>query len=139
MTGEQEAARPLGWWLKEADARLDEAFDRTFAAKGRTRREWQVLSTLASSPTPAEDLVTALSVFASAGEVAAVVDALTQRGEVAASDGTLRLTAAGDRTHAELATHVADVRRRVSGALPQDDYVALVGLLARLVDGLSEP
>ena len=139
MTGEQATARPLGWWLKEADARLDDAFDRTFAAVGRTRREWQVLSTLASGPTAAEDLVAALSSFASEGEVAGMVDALTERGEVAATDRTLRLTAAGGRTHAELATLVADVRQRVSAALPQDDYVALVRLLARLVDGLREP
>jgi hypothetical protein len=51
------------------------------------------------------------------------------------------LSAPGDPypAGAELASLVADVRRRVSTALPQADYVALVRLLARLVDALREP
>ena len=139
MTKQREPARPLGWWLKEADARLDDAFDRAFATVGRTRREWQVLNTLAARPTARDDLAAALSAFSPPGEVHAVLDDLTARGEVTATDGTLGLTAAGAGAQAQLASLVAQVRQRVGAALPPDDYVTLVGLLERLVEGLREP
>ena len=139
MTKQPEPARPLGWWLKEADARLDDAFDRAFATVGRTRREWQVLNTLAARPTARDDLAAALSAFSPPGEVHAVLDVLTARGEVTATDGTLGLTAAGAGAQAQLASLVAQVRQRVGAALPPDDYVTLVGLLERLVEGLREP
>ena len=46
MTNMQAMSRPVGWWLKEADARLDAAFDRTLAGRDVDRRGWQVLATL---------------------------------------------------------------------------------------------
>jgi hypothetical protein len=139
VTNEPAPARPLGWWLKEADARLDAAFERAFAEAGTNRREWQVLSTLAGRPTDADDLVAALSAFSPPAAVRALLDDLAARGQVFLSEGTLQLTAAGARTQAELASRVAEVRQRVSSALPPDDYVALVRLLERLVEGLREP
>lgn len=35
---EQALERPIGWWLKEADARLDAAFDRALEGRGVDRR-----------------------------------------------------------------------------------------------------
>jgi DNA-binding MarR family transcriptional regulator len=139
MSPDQPARRPIGWWLKEADAQLEQAFDRAFATAGRTRREWQVLSTLAESPTPQphgtsiDALVAALAPFASSGDVRGLVDALVARGEVTLADGTLRLTEGGARAHAQLATAVGQVRRRVAAALSTEEYDALIALLTRLV------
>jgi hypothetical protein len=135
---DQPTRRPIGWWLKEADARLERAFDAAFLAAGRTRREWQVLNTLSDRATSAEDLVGALAPFASRNDILSVVDALVARGEVRLTDGTLRVTEDGARAHAELASSVAQVRERVTAALPGDDYGTLVRLLARLVEGLQD-
>jgi DNA-binding MarR family transcriptional regulator len=135
---DQPTRRPIGWWLKEADARLERAFDAAFLAAGRTRREWQVLNTLSDRPTSTEDLVGALAPFASRNDILSVVDALMARGEVRLTDGTLRVTEDGARAHAELASSVAQVRERVTAALPGDDYGTLVRLLARLVEGLPD-
>ena len=51
----------------------------------------------------------------------------------------LRLTPAGAQEQAALAPLTEDVRRQVAAALPEDDYLTLVRLLARLVAGLPEP
>jgi aminopeptidase N len=139
VSREESARRPIGWWLKEADARLEQAFDRALAAAGRTRREWQVLNTLAERPTPTDDLVAALAPFASRDDVLWLVDGLLARGEVQVTDRTLRLTDGGARTHAELASAVAQVRQRVTAALPGEEYATLVRLLSRLVEGVTEP
>jgi hypothetical protein len=131
--------RPVGWWLKEADARLDAAFDSSLSAQGVDRRGWQVVATLATSSTPRADVVASLAAFDDPDVVEDVVDGLKRRGWVDESNGTLRLTPAGAQKQAALAPLVESVRRHVTGALPEDDYLVLVRLLARLVAGLPEP
>ena len=131
--------RPIGWWLKEADARLDAAFDFTLHTQGIDRRGWQVLATLARSSTRRVDVVAVLAAFDEPAVVEGVVDELRRRGLVAESDGALRLTALGAQEQEALAPLVENVRHQVAAALPEDDYLILVRLLARLVAGLPEP
>lgn len=131
--------RPVGWWLKEADARLDAAFDACFSARGADRRSWQVLATLARSPAPRTDVIASLASFDEPAVIEGVVDELERRGWVDISGGTLRLTQAGADEQAALIPLVERVRHQVATALPEDDYVKLVRLLARLVDGLPSP
>lgn len=139
MNDEQILKRPIGWWLKEADVRLDAAFDSSLSAQGVDRRGWQVLATLARSSTPRADVVASLAAFDRAAVVEDVVDELQRRGWVDESDGVLRLTPAGIQEQAALAPLVEDVRRLVADALPEGDYLVLVRLLARLVTGLPDP
>ena len=143
MSDDQALSRPIGWWLKEADAQLDRAFERAFEqaldrAADHGRRTWQVLSTLAAGPATAGDVIAGLAAFDSSDAVRAVLDDLRSRGEVVDEAGTLRLTAVGKRTHQALAPLAGTVRRRVSAALPEQDYRTLVVLLARLVEGLGD-
>ena len=73
--------RPIGWWLKEADARLEAAFDVRLRAYGVTsRRGWQVLASAARAPVRRADLVADLSSFDSAATVEQLVDELARRG-----------------------------------------------------------
>lgn len=139
MNDEQILKRPIGWWLKEADARLDAAFDSSLSAQRVDRRGWQVLATLARVSTPRADIVASLAAFDRSAVVEDVVDELQRRGWVEEPDGVLRLTPAGTHEQAALAPLVEDVRRLVAAALPEDDYLVLVRLLARLVAGLPEP
>lgn len=136
MTNPQGPSRPIGWWLKEADARLDAAFDRSLMGRNVDRRGWQVLATLARRSTPRDELVASLTAFDSPAAVEAVLSALSSLGWLVDSAGLLTLTAAGHRQHAELAPLVADVRGQIAAALPQEDYLALIGLLERLVAAL---
>ncbi len=134
MTGAQ---RPVGWWLKEADARLDAAFDGALAGSGTDRRGWQVLTSLARGPLPRADLVASLAAFDTPDAVAAVVDELRAREWVLEADGLLRLAPEGEAQRTVLAARVDAVRDRVAAALGED-YPVLVELLARLVDGLAD-
>ena len=67
-----------------------------------------------------------------------VLDELNRRGWVDESEGALRLTPVGVREHAALVPCAEDVRRQGSATLPEDEYLVLVRLLARLVAGLPE-
>src|SRR5664279_225628 len=136
MTDEQALSRPIGWWLKEAGARLDAVFDRSLQGCGLDRRGWQVLASLARRPTRLAELICSLSSFDPPAAVEAVVDDLTSRGWIGESAGLLRLTPVGDRQYADLSLLIDDVRGQVAAALPQEEYLTLVRLLQRLVVAL---
>lgn len=136
---EPTPSRPIGWWLKEADARLDAAFDSALSGRGVDRRGWQVLATLARSATPRGEVKAALVAFDESAVVDSVIDSLRDRGCVEESEGLLRLTADGMALRASLAPVVERVRRMVAEALPGDDYRTLIRLLSRLVAALPEP
>lgn len=136
MTEEQALSRPIGWWLKEADARLDAAFDRSLEDRNMDRRRWQILASLARRPTRRIELVASLVAFDTPTAVGTAVSDLNSRGWIEESAGLLRLTPDGEREHTDLAPLVDEVRERVAAALPQDDYVMLVRLLQRLVAAL---
>ena len=130
-----EGFRPIGWWLKEADARLEAAFDLRLRAYGVTsRRGWQVLASASRAPVRRADLVADLSSFDTAATVEQVVDELAAEGWLTDDDGTLRLTPEGEDLHTTLAAGIAEIRGWVAEALPGEDYRTLVDLLRRLVD-----
>jgi hypothetical protein len=131
---EQLLARPVGWWLKEADARLNAAFDRALDGSGVDRRGWQVLTTLSGGPTTREALVASLASFDSPAVIRGVLESLMARGWIQEEARELRLTSSGAETQASLAPAVGEVRRQLQRALPENDYVALIRLLARLAD-----
>jgi hypothetical protein len=127
--------RPIGWWLKEADARLEAAFDVRLRAYGVTsRRGWQVLASAARAPVRRADLVADLSSFDSATAVEQLIDELTAEGWLTDDHGTLRLTPDGEGLHTTLAAGVEEIRGWVAEALPGKDYQTLVDLLRQLVD-----
>ncbi len=131
--------RPIGWWLKEADAKLDGAFDTVLAGRGVDRRGWQVLASLSRGETSRVDITGALSSFDESEVVDRVIDDFQERGWVEEAAGVLRLTAIGADEYEKLAPLVDQVRHTVATALPQDDYLALIRLLARLAAGLPDP
>ena len=139
VTDEEILTRPIGWWLKQADAGIEAAFNACLGTQGFDRRDWQVLTTLARSSTPRADVVAALAAFDEPDVLDAVVDELKRRDLVDESNAVLSLTAAGAREHAALVPLVERVRRQVATALPEHDYLMLVRLLARLVAGLPQP
>jgi hypothetical protein len=129
-------ARPVGWWLKEADALLDAAFDAALEGSGVDRRGWQVLASLARRPMSRAEVVAILAAFDPPAVVDQIVDIALERGWVEESEGLLRLTSGGRWQQQSLAPRVDGVRTKVSASLTPEDYLLLVGLLARLVEGL---
>ncbi|MGI8880804.1 MAG: hypothetical protein ACR2KJ_09940 [Jatrophihabitans sp.] len=49
--------RPIGWWLKTADARIEQVFDDVFESQSITRREWQVLEPVFRAPVTEPELL----------------------------------------------------------------------------------
>ena len=139
MDEQQALARPIGWWLKEADARIDEAFDRALLQTGLDRRRWQVLASLSRGPAYQRDLTSALRRFDDDAAIDAVVRGLVDGGLVTLTGGDqLELTTRGRETQRHAAELVETVRQRVSAALDDDSYTRLVLLLAQLVEGLEQ-
>jgi len=82
------------------------------------------------------ELVTALASFDPPAVVEEVVGRLNSRGWIEDSADVVLLTQAGAEQHERLGPRVNRVRQQVAVALPQDEYIALVGLLSRLVTAL---
>lgn len=139
MSGEQAMTRPIGWWLKEADARLDAAFDTVLQSSDVDRRGWQVLASLSRGPSSRAQLLSALASFDPPVVVEGVIDALRSRGWIQEIADSLELTPMGTDQHAAVAPLVDGVREQVTAALSQEEYGVLVGLLSRLVAGLPPP
>lgn len=130
-----EGFRPIGWWLKEADARLEHAFDVRLRAHGVTsRRGWQVLASVARAPVARTDLVSELATFDPIETVERLVAELEEEGWVTEEAGLLRLTDSGAQLHAALRAQAVVIRNWVADALPGDDYATLVNLLRQLVE-----
>lgn len=134
MTDNPPEHRPIGWWLKTADDRIEQAFEDVFDSQSITRREWQVLEPVSRASVPESELLRNLEAFTGAQ---GAVDELRRRGLLASGvDGVLTLTDAGHATHDSAAASVETVRSVVSAALPGENYATLTRLLADLVDGL---
>ncbi len=135
MTDNLPERRPIGWWLKTADARIEQAFEDVFERQSITRREWQVLEPVSRNPVGEPELLKELDAFVGAQDA---VDTLRRRGLLATdADGVLTLTDAGRVAHGRAAVGVGTVRSAVSAALPGENYATLTRLLADLVDGLQ--
>lgn len=135
VTEQSGERRPIGWWLKAADARIDQAFEDVFKSQPINRRAWQVLESLSGAPLLESELLRKLEAFAGGQDA---VDELRRRGFVEGGpEGVLTLTDAGQVAHGRAAAVVATVRSAVSAALPGENYATLLRLLADLIDGLD--
>ena len=135
MTVPSEGYRPIGWWLKEADARLEHAFDVRLRAHGVTsRRGWQVLASVARAPVARSELVGELATFDPAETVEQLISELEQEGWLAEEAGRLRLTSSGEELYAALRGQAVVIRNWVADALPGSDYATLVSLVRQLVE-----
>ncbi|GAA2630611.1 MarR family winged helix-turn-helix transcriptional regulator [Dactylosporangium fulvum] len=117
-------SKPIGYWLKELDGRIEAAFAAVFAAEGLQRRHWQVLNGLG----PADP-------FFGPGErpYAEVAGDLVARGWMT-PDG---LTEAGTAARDRIAAEVARLRQRVGAGVPDEDYLTTVRTLERMAANLA--
>jgi hypothetical protein len=122
--------RPIGYWLRELDQRLEAAFVAALSAEGIQRRHWQVLNGLG----PADP-------FWAAGEspYREVVADLSLRGWTTPAAGLTAagLTAAGEAARARIAAGVARLRGQATKDVPDADYLTTVRTLARMSANLT--
>ncbi|MET8148086.1 MarR family winged helix-turn-helix transcriptional regulator [Actinoplanes sp. NPDC049668] len=128
--------RPLGYWIKEIDRRIEADLGRLLAEDGLTRRHWQVLHTIEQGPATRAGLDEALAPFADS--VCPEVDDLIGRGWAAGAEpGSLTLTGPGRAAHDRIAQRVYAARARVTDGLAEQEYVTLIGLLERVAGNLA--
>lgn len=136
MTTENEhrhiptSPRPLGYWLRVIDRRLDDRMRELFAAEGLTRRDWRRLN-----------LIGGTVVDASMTERLAArperVAPLVERGWVAGEPDAWTLTEAGRAARESLLERVSTLRSTVAGAVRPEDFATTVASLEAIARELG--
>ncbi|WP_328613210.1 MarR family winged helix-turn-helix transcriptional regulator [Amycolatopsis sp. NBC_00355] len=123
--------KPLGWWLRHVHELLESSMARALEPESLTRRQWQVLNTIAlGARTPAE-IDVALAPF---GSTSAQLGELRERGWVAE---TGELTGEGREAHARVEARVEEFRTSVTEGVSDDDYRTTIRTLERCAANLE--
>jgi DNA-binding MarR family transcriptional regulator len=126
--------RPFGYWLRHIDGAIEQHMARLFAADGLSRRDWQVLNTVACGPLGAAEVDATMAAFLGPEEptMRPRLDALAARGWArTGEDGTVALTEDGLAAHRRISGQVAELRRRIAAGLTPEEFRTLTSLLQR--------
>ncbi len=133
------APRPIGFWLKLVDRKIDERFASTLDEHGVTRRQWQLLNVLSSGSASGEALDAAVAPFvveegeSSAEHLAELVDS----GWVTADSGSYDLTDRGRGALDRLSQVVATQRTLMTEGLTQQQYDETLAALETMARNLG--
>ena len=122
--------RPLGYWLRVIDRRLDDAMSELFAADGLTRRDWRRLNLVAGT-------VSDPRLSAKLAARPERVQPLVERGWVDGEPGAWRLTEAGEAARASLHERVSSLRAMVAGAVSPEDFATTLTSLEAIARELG--
>ena len=131
---------PIGYWLKELDARIEATLDRALAGEGVTRRDWQVLNALEPTPAARERVLDALRPFWGEGAIDPddVLEALVARGwALRDADGRYALSPEGEATRAALLERVKELRMAIADGVTPEDYQTTIATLERMAANLA--
>lgn len=133
------AGYPIGYWLKRLDRAIDGALAATLAAEGLARRHWQTMNFLYAGPGDATAVAEALRPFWGQGGISLdeVLADLQRRTLLVNDEGRYALTDAGKATRAKLAEQVDVTRRRLVDGVAEQEYLATVQVLQRMVTNLE--
>jgi DNA-binding MarR family transcriptional regulator len=133
--------RPIGYWVKQLDGAIEDAFAGVLSAERLTRRHWQVLSLVRETAPTREAVDAQLGVFDQRGCAAnSALDELVERGWVERdADGRHRLGPAGAAAYDDLARKVGVLRRRTSEGVREEEYRTAVDVLRRMTENLTGP
>lgn len=121
--------RPLGYWLRAVEHRLDHEFARAFEREGVSRREWMILNVLdgtVEAPHLAERI-----------QRGKKLRPLLDRGWVEETEGTWQLTDNGRHAKERLGAAVDGIRDRVAGAVDPDDFATTLRSLEAIARELG--
>jgi hypothetical protein len=132
--------KPIGYWLKELDRRIEATLDQALADEGVTRRDWQVLNALETAPAARDAIVDALRPFwgAGAADPDDVLEALVARGwALRDADHRYALSPEGDATRSTLLERVKELRMAIADGVTPDDYQTTIATLERMAANLA--
>ncbi|HEY4453645.1 MAG TPA: hypothetical protein VGN81_04970 [Pseudonocardiaceae bacterium] len=141
MTANMEIERPIGYWLNRLDRLIEEAFDRVLAAEELTRRHWQTMNVVRTSPQDAAALTSAMRPFWSPGAITLdeTTGDLTRRGWLTQDEaGRYLITPTGHAGHAAVEEKVHAIRSTILTGLADDDYHATVRILRQMIENLEQ-
>lgn len=136
MTTEDEnrniptSARPIGYWLRAIDRRLDDRMRELFTAEGLTRRDWRRLNLIGGT------VVDARMTERLAARPERVAP-LVERGWVTGEPGAWTLTEAGEAARETLLERVATLRGEVAGAVNPEDFATTLASLEAIARTLG--
>jgi len=139
-TDASSGRRPIGFLLRQLDRLLDERFERTLGARRITRRQWQLLNTLAERPAALDDLSATVAPFLdqAAGETAAPhLEPLVARRLVTRAGERYELTDAGRALFGELREEVRATRALTTRGLADGEYQRTVASLETMIANLE--
>lgn len=140
-TDRGRARPPIGLLLRKLDDLINERFERTLGARGITRRQWQLLHTLAERPATLDALNAAIAPFLdqAAGETARQhLDPLAELGLVTASGDVYDFTGPGRTLFDRLAEEVQATRKLTVRGLPDGEYDRTIANLQRMIVNLED-
>lgn len=132
--------RPIGFWLRLVDNRIDEQFATTLDEHGVTRLQWQLMNVLARGAASVEMFTTAVQPFvATSGEEAALeqLSELIESGWVNATPSGYELSERGHGALDRLTNVVAGQRTGMTEGVTAGDYATTVATLERLARNLG--
>ncbi|MFQ6398246.1 MarR family winged helix-turn-helix transcriptional regulator [Nocardia sp. KC 131] len=130
--------RPIGYWLKELDRLVTARFEEDLAAGDLSRRQWQMLNSLAEGPRPAGEVRDGLAPFwTEAGEWDAQLARLVERGLVVEDSGKLSLTDVGRATHDDAFARIGRRRRAMVEGITDEQYLETVRILEKMAANMA--
>ncbi|QVQ51955.1 winged helix-turn-helix transcriptional regulator [Spiractinospora alimapuensis] len=137
---DDETLPPIGLLLRTLDRRIDACFAHAVDSHGITRRQWQLLNTLAGGPTSRATLAAAVAPFLTPPAEETVLPhltALVAEGLVHFDDDTYSLTTSGTRVLTTVAAEVRAIRERSVAGVPAEDYERTARTLRTMIDNLE--
>ncbi|RXZ71682.1 hypothetical protein [Agromyces albus] len=122
--------RPLGYWLRVIDRRLDDTMRDLFAAEGISRRDWRRLNLIAgtvSDPRMIDRLAARPERIAP----------LIERGWVTGEPRSWSLTEAGDAALHSLHGRVSSLRATIADAVSPEDFATTMSSLEAIARQLG--
>jgi hypothetical protein len=132
--------KPIGYWLKELDRRIEQTLDRTLADEGVTRRDWQFLNTLETMPAARDAVIDKLRPFwgAEAAGPDTVLDGLIERGwALRDADNRYALSPEGETARTVLLERVAQLRGAIADGVTPEQYNTTIDTLRRMAENLE--
>jgi DNA-binding MarR family transcriptional regulator len=139
---DQDIAKPIGYWLKQADNVLTEHIDRVLSENGFTRSRWQVLNTVYQAGTITRaSLFDTVQTFIDARQLDEIIREFVEEGWLVAFGGgngaQLTLADAGIAKREAVFELQSGVRRRAMKGIAEQEYAKVIDVLERMVKNLQ--
>ncbi len=127
--------KPIGYWLKELDRRIEATLDRALAEDGVNRRQWQVMNVLGPAPAARAEVLEALRPFGETGEA---LDELVARGwALRDADARVALSAEGERVKGALLERIKELRMSIADGVTPEQYNTTIDTLEKMAANLA--